>query len=95
MNKSLNLLVKNKNFSSTNIGKCLFTINHSKNFQRQKVLTKENIFENVLKVEYAVRGPIVVRAGELESELKKVCCCFFILKLLFLSKMEFLTFILF
>ena len=37
-----------------------------------KVLTKDNIFENVLKVEYAVRGPIVVRAGEIENELKKV-----------------------
>jgi hypothetical protein len=70
MNKSLNLLFKNKN--SINIGKRLISISSSTNLQRQKVLTKDNIFENVLKVEYAVRGPIVVRAGELENDLKKV-----------------------
>jgi len=27
---------------------------------------------HVKKMEYAVRGPIVIRAGEIEEELKKV-----------------------
>ena len=72
MNKSLNLLVKNKNFNSKNLGRCLFSTNFTTNQKSQKFLNKDNIYENVLKVEYAVRGPIVVRAGELENELKKV-----------------------
>jgi alanine transaminase len=72
MNKSLNLILKNQNLNSINIGNRLISISPSTNLQRQKVLTKDNIFENVLKVEYAVRGPIVVRAGELENDLKKV-----------------------
>jgi hypothetical protein len=75
MNKSLNVLVKNIDnklaFSSANFGKYFSTTTQSK--QKNKVLNKDNIFENVLKVEYAVRGPIVVKAGQLENELKKVC----------------------
>jgi len=34
------------------------------------VLTVENMNENVKAVQYAVRGPIVIRAGEIESEIK-------------------------
>lgn len=37
---------------------------------RQKVLTVESMNENVKAVQYAVRGPIVIRAGEIENELK-------------------------
>ena len=70
MKKSLNLLVKNKNFNSNNLGRCLFSTNFTTSPKIQKV-NKDNIYENVLKVEYAVRGPIAVRAGELENELKK------------------------
>ena len=36
----------------------------------QKVLTVESMNENVKAVQYAVRGPIVIRAGEIENELK-------------------------
>lgn len=36
-----------------------------------KVLTEDNMNPHIKKVEYAVRGPIVVRAGEIKNELKK------------------------
>lgn len=37
-----------------------------------KVLTLDNMNPNVKRVEYAVRGPIVLRAMQLETELKEV-----------------------
>ena len=37
-----------------------------------KPLTLENMNPSVKQVEYAVRGPIVARAGEIEKELAKV-----------------------
>lgn len=40
--------------------------------KRWKVLSLDNINPHVKKMEYAVRGPIVIRAGEIEQELKKV-----------------------
>ncbi|GAA6084918.1 alanine aminotransferase 2-like isoform X1 [Tachysurus ichikawai] len=42
--------------------------------QRKKVLTIDTMNANVKKVEYAVRGPIVQRAVQLEKELKEVRC---------------------
>ena len=39
-----------------------------------KPLTLENMNPLVKQVEYAVRGPIVVRAGEIEKELARVTC---------------------
>ncbi|TGZ49766.1 alanine aminotransferase 1-like [Temnothorax curvispinosus] len=38
---------------------------------RGKVLTPDNVFENLRKMEYAVRGPLLLRALEIEKELKK------------------------
>lgn len=38
---------------------------------RGKVLTVENMNPHVKNMEYAVRGPIVIRAGEIEQELAK------------------------
>ncbi|GFO41109.1 alanine aminotransferase 2 [Plakobranchus ocellatus] len=38
---------------------------------RSKVLTIDSMNPHVKKIEYAVRGPIVIRAGELEKELKQ------------------------
>lgn len=38
--------------------------------RRQKVLTLDSMNERVKAVQYAVRGPIVIRAGEIENELK-------------------------
>ncbi len=38
----------------------------------KKFLTLENLSPAVKQVQYAVRGKIVIRAGELEKELAKV-----------------------
>ena len=35
-----------------------------------KVLTIDSMNERVKAVQYAVRGPIVIRAGEIENQLK-------------------------
>lgn len=35
-------------------------------------LTLDSINPNVIKMEYAVRGPLVIRAGEIEKEIKQV-----------------------
>lgn len=37
-----------------------------------KVLTLDNMNPNVRRVEYAVRGPLVQRAVQIEKELKEV-----------------------
>merc|ERR1712168_1289578 len=39
--------------------------------RRSKVLTIDSMNERVKAVQYAVRGPIVIRAGEIEKELKE------------------------
>ena len=39
---------------------------------RGKVLTVDTMNPNVKRVEYAVRGPIVQRAVQIEKELKEV-----------------------
>ena len=44
--------------------------------KRNKVLSIENINPHVKKMEYAVRGPIVIRAGEIEQEMAKVFIVF-------------------
>jgi len=58
----LRLSVKSKNFSTGQ--------NMSSN---QKVLNIDNMNPNVRIMEYAVRGPLLIRATEIENELKKVC----------------------
>lgn len=40
------------------------------NFVNNKTLTMENLNPRVIEVEYAVRGPIVLRAAEIEKEIK-------------------------
>lgn len=37
-----------------------------------RVLTMDNLNPNIKLMEYAVRGPIVARAAEIEKELEKV-----------------------
>lgn len=37
-----------------------------------KALTLDSMNPNVIKMEYAVRGPLVIRAGEIEKEIKQV-----------------------
>jgi hypothetical protein len=38
----------------------------------KKILTMENLNPRVIEIEYAVRGPIVIRAGEIEKEIQSV-----------------------
>lgn len=38
-----------------------------------KVLAMDSINPNVKTMEYAVRGPLVIRAVELEKQLAQVC----------------------
>lgn len=40
--------------------------------ENTKVLTLENLNPHVKEVEYAVRGPIVIRAAEIEKQIKEV-----------------------
>ncbi|CAH0546430.1 unnamed protein product [Brassicogethes aeneus] len=51
-------------------------INHNTNVrtmatQAKPTLTMENLNPNIKVMEYAVRGPLVIRAGEIEKELEK------------------------
>lgn len=40
--------------------------------QPQFTLTLDNLNPNIKAMEYAVRGPLVIRAGDIEKELEKV-----------------------
>lgn len=37
-----------------------------------KAITIDNINPNLLKLEYAVRGPLVIRAAAIQKEIEKV-----------------------
>lgn len=39
---------------------------------RRSLLSLDSINPNVIKMEYAVRGPLVIRAGEIEKEIAQV-----------------------
>lgn len=45
---------------------------NTKRTMSTKVLTLDSMNPNVIKMEYAVRGPLVIRAGEIEKEIKQV-----------------------
>lgn len=47
------------------------------------ILTMDSINPNVIKMEYAVRGPLVIRAGEIEKELKQVRTSFITMSVCF------------
>lgn len=36
-----------------------------------KILTEDNVYDNIKRMEYAVRGPLLIRANEIEKELQK------------------------
>ena len=40
--------------------------------KNDRILTMENLNPRVIDVEYAVRGPIVLRAADIEKQLKQV-----------------------
>ena len=43
-----------------------------KNGMSKKTLTMDTMNPHIKLMEYAVRGPLVIRAGEIEAMLKKV-----------------------
>lgn len=46
--------------------------NRSMTSSEKKVLTEDNVYYNLKIMEYAVRGPLLLRANEIEKELQKV-----------------------
>lgn len=44
---------------------------------KRQLITLESMNPNMIKMEYAVRGPLVIRAAEIEKELKAVSGFFF------------------
>ncbi len=44
--------------------------------EQKKILTMGNLNPRVIEIEYAVRGPIVIRAGEIEKEIESVLIVF-------------------
>jgi hypothetical protein len=56
---------------------------HTTTNNGQKVLTVHNMNENVKKMQYAVRGPIVLRAGVIENEILNVGFFFFSINILY------------
>jgi len=60
----------------------------------QKVLTLDSMNQNVRRVEYAVRGPMVLRAMQIEQELKKVLLLLFYLFIFLLLLLLFYLFVL-
>lgn len=51
-------------------------------FGSSKVLTLSSMNPNIKKVEYAVRGPIVVRSNQIKKELQEVGLLFILYNLL-------------
>ena len=39
---------------------------------QSKILTIENLNPRVIAIKYAIRGPIAIRAAEIDQQLKKV-----------------------
>lgn len=77
------LSTKNRNFSSlltTAVENLSQSSDHidrdnktnQKRTMSTKTLTLDSMNPNVIKMEYAVRGPLVIRAGEIEKEIKQV-----------------------
>jgi hypothetical protein len=69
-----NLYVRfNSSFFFSMISLRLIGNSARRSYSYQKVLHYDAINPNVKTMEYAVHGPIVVRAGEINKELAKVC----------------------
>lgn len=52
-----------------------FSVNHGRQDKaKEKVLTGESMNPFVKQIEYAVRGAIVQRAGQIEKEMAQVSC---------------------
>ncbi|KAG9472859.1 alanine aminotransferase 2 isoform X2 [Eleutherodactylus coqui] len=65
------LLSSSRSHSGTQLGKREQNLRMCENGAQQPILTLESMNPAIKKVEYAVRGPIVIRAVELEKELQQ------------------------
>lgn len=45
---------------------------NNKRKMSSKVLTLDSMNPNIIKMEYVVRGPLIIRAGEIENEIRQV-----------------------
>lgn len=62
----------NRTSSSTHCAPVNFQRRLSTEMHCKKCLTMDNMNPNIKVMEYAVRGPLVIRAAEIERELKEV-----------------------
>lgn len=53
----------------------IVTTRNMAKYQTDKTLTVDNVYSNLRRMEYAVRGPLLIRAVEIEKELEKVIIC--------------------
>ena len=53
----------------------LLSVRMDTSSEMSRTLTMKTLNPRVIEVEYAVRGPIVIRAGEIEKEIKSVFQC--------------------
>lgn len=45
---------------------------HTSGKMNNRTITLDNMNPNIIRMQYAVRGPLVIRASEIEKELQKV-----------------------
>lgn len=77
MNKKHHQAATTRNNIMDGVCSDVITANNNRCFssaarEQPKCLQLENINPNFITMEYAVRGPLVIRAGEIEKELKQV-----------------------
>lgn len=63
----------NKKFLNVNIVRKKYKMN---NYSMERTLNVDNMNSAVKKMEYAVRGPLVIRAVEIQKELQEKVCLF-------------------
>lgn len=61
----------------------------TKGDSRKRTLTLDSMNPNIVKMEYAVRGPLVIRAGEIEKEIQQVCVMILALECVSYEAVEF------
>lgn len=45
---------------------------HTSGIMNNRTITLDNMNPNIIRMQYAVRGPLVIRANEIDKELQKV-----------------------
>lgn len=66
------VLSSRRSASGTQLAESDRRVKMSENGMHSRILTLESMNPRIRNVEYAVRGPIVIRAVELEKELQQV-----------------------